>query len=389
MTSLFIGVAMMTTAMVAASTVSTLIVADTVGSRLSGFANAAGVLGSAAGALGLGALTARRGGRSALVTVYLCALGGALLAFAGAAGTALSALLVGMVLIGIGNGGAQVARYMAADLYPEDRKAFGLSIIVWAGTVGALAGPTLVAPAGRFAEALGLPELSGAVLAAAGLTAVAVTVTTLLPGTGRVEARRPGFSRQRIGQVVRRPAVATALCAMLAAHLAMVTVMTMTPLQLHEHDHGLDVVGLVLSAHMIGMFALAPLSGRIADLMGGRFAVGCGVALLVAAAAIVMVAPTGHTTTLPAGLFLLGYGWNLVFVGSSSLLSRELDPAERSEVQGAVDAVVFTASIVASLAAGALFAGGGFPLVALAGGLVALAPVPLLLRRGPARTPRG
>ncbi|WP_433652041.1 MFS transporter [Micromonospora zamorensis] len=381
MTSLFIGVAMMNTATVAVTTVSTLIVADSAGARLSGFANAAGVLGSAIGALGLGAVTARRGGSFALTVVYSSAVAGAVAAFAGAAGAGLAALLVGLVLIGVGNGGAQVSRYLAADMYPEDRKASALSIIVWAGTVGALTGPNLVAPAGRFAEAMRLPELSGTVLTAVMLVIVALTITRLLPPSGEPPrvSRPSALSLSRVRALVRLPAVATALCAMLGAHLSMVTVMTMTPLQLHDQHHGLNVVGMVLSAHMIGMFALAPLSGRLTDLWGGRWTVSAGVVLLVAAALIVGIAPTGHTTTLPAGLFLLGYGWNLVFVGSSSMLSGQLDPVERSEVQGGVDAIVFTASIVASLAAGALFAGGGFAAVAVAGGLMALVPIPWLL----------
>jgi MFS family permease len=167
------------------------------------------------------------------------------------------------------------------------------------------------------------------------------------------------------------------LVAMVGAQLSMVAVMTMTPLQLDHHGHGLEVVGLVLSAHMLGMTALAPLSGRLVDRWGGRNAIYLGIGTLVVA---VTASAPAHGSGLSFGLFLLGYGWNLVFVGGSNLLSRDLPAEERGQVQGVVDAVVWGSSALASLGAGALFGLGGYSLVAVIGGVVALAPVALLGR---------
>jgi MFS family permease len=161
----------------------------------------------------------------------------------------------------------------------------------------------------------------------------------------------------------------------------MVSVMTMTPLQLAHHGQGLGVIGWVLSAHMIGMFALAPLSGRIADRWGGRATIYLGIGTLAVAATTAVAEPTAHTSGLPLALFLLGYGWNLVFVGASSLLSRDLPDAERTQLQGVVDAVVWLTSAVASFGAGALFGLGGYVLVAVFGGVFALAPVAVVSRR--------
>ncbi|HEX2130087.1 MAG TPA: MFS transporter, partial [Actinophytocola sp.] len=197
---------------------------------------------------------------------------------------------------------------------------------------------------------------------------------------------RPRLSAPMVLAALRRIEVATPLVAMVGAQLAMVAVMTMTPLQLDHHGHGLDVVGWTLAAHMIGMFALAPLSGRIADRWGGRTTIHLGIGTLVLAAA---AAAPAHGPGLSFGLFLLGYGWNLVFVGGSSLLSRDLQPAERTQVQGVVDAVVWGSSALASLAAGALFGLGGYPLVTALGGLVALAPIVLLARGRQREADRG
>ena len=378
--SLFAGVAAMNTAMVGASTVGTLVASHDAGPAWSGVPNAFGVLGTALGTLGAGALMARRGSRPVLLALYGAAVAGALVVFGAVAGTLLAVLLAGMVLLGLGNGAGQMSRYLAAELYPVARKGFALSVIVWAGTIGAIAGPTLMTPGAHLARSLGLPELTGPVLVSVATAALALAASAGLP---RVPAPppRPRLSGALVAAALRRPEVLTPLVAMVGAQVAMVAVMTMTPLQLDHHGQGLAVIGWILSAHMIGMFALAPLSGRIADRWGGRNTIYLGIGTLVVAATTAVAAPTAHTSGLPLALFLLGYGWNLVFVGGSSLLSRDLPDAERTQLQGVVDAVVWLTSAVASFGAGALFGLGGYGLVAVFGGVAALAPVAVVSRR--------
>ncbi|PRX45456.1 putative MFS family arabinose efflux permease [Prauserella shujinwangii] len=388
MAALFAGVAAMNTVMVGASTAGSLIAAERAGAGFSGLPNAAGVLGTASGALIAATLVSRRGSRFGLVTLYALATGGGLVAFGGAVTGTLALLLAGMALLGLGNGAAQLSRYVAAELYPEQRRATGLSLIVLAGTVGALAGPALLAPTSHLAGLLALPELSGPVGLAVVVTAVAVLAAAALPRTAATTPAgvRPAFSLADTGRALRSRVVLTPLVAMVAAQVCMVAVMTMTPLQLHEHGHGLDGVGWVLGAHMIGMFALAPLSGRIADRWGGRATIYAGIGTLAVASATAIAAPTAHATGLPVALFLLGYGWNLVFVGGSGLLSRDLPAAERTRLQGIVDALVWSASAVASLGAGQLFGVGGFVLVTAVAGTLALLPLALLVSRSrPAR----
>ena len=375
--ALFAGVALLNTATVGLGTAATLIVAAGSGAVWSGLPSVANVLGTAAGALGAGTLVPVHGSRRVLAVGYGVAAAGALVAFAGALATSVVPLLLGILLVGLGNGGAQLSRYLAADLYPADRRGRALSTVVWGGTIGALAGPALMAPAAGVAAGFGWPSLSGpaavAVLATAGAALAAAFLPRHVPPLGQpvVAARGPA-----------RPAgVARPLVAMVAAQLTMGAVMTMTPLQLQAHGHGLDVVGWVLSAHLFGMFALAPLSGRIADRWGPHVAVNAGLGVLALAAATALAAPAAHTSGLPIALFLLGYGWNLVFVGGSARLSRDLAPETRSRVQGTVDAVVWSASALAGLGSGALFAGGGYALVAVVGGVLALLPLALLVPR--------
>ncbi|MDX3188489.1 MFS transporter [Streptomyces sp. MN03-5084-2B] len=376
MGALFAGVALLNTATVGLGTAATLIVAAGSGPVWSGLPSVANVLGTAAGALGAGTLLPVHGSRRVLAAGYGTAAAGALVAFAGALATSVVPLLLGILLVGLGNGGAQLSRYLAADLYPEERRGRALSTVVWGGTIGALAGPALMAPAADVAAGFGWPSLSGpaavAVLATAGAALAAAFLPRHVPPPREEPAAR--------GPV--RPAgFARPLVAMVAAQLTMGAVMTMTPLQLQAHGHGLGVVGWVLGAHLFGMFALAPLSGRIADRWGPRVAINAGLGVLALATATALAAPTAHTSGLPIALFLLGYGWNLVFVGGSAQLSRDLAPDTRRRVQGTVDAVVWSASALAGLGSGALFAGGGYALVAVVGGVLALLPLAVSVAR--------
>lgn len=388
---LFAGVAAVSTAMAGASTSSTLFADAAAGPEWSGVPNAAGVVGTALGALGAGVLVARLGSRSVLLVLYGCAVTGALVASTAASVSVLPLLLAGMVLLGLGNGAAQLSRYLAAEPYPADRKGFALSVIVWAGTVGAVVGPQLISPGASVAGWLSLPPLAGPFLVAAAALAVALTAAALLPR--RAVATGPERARLTLAvalAAMRQRVVLGPLVAMVCAQVAMVAVMTMTPLQLDHHGHGLTVVGWVLSAHMIGMFALAPLSGRIADRWGGRVAIYSGIGTLALAAITAGSAPTAHASGLPVALFLLGYGWNLVFVGGSSLLSRDLPAGQRLQLQGVVDALVWGSSAVASLVSGWLFGAGGYVLVvAVAGGLALLPTVFLASQPAPRQTKPG
>nr|WP_157529232.1 MFS transporter [Kibdelosporangium sp. MJ126-NF4]CEL22458.1 major facilitator superfamily MFS_1 [Kibdelosporangium sp. MJ126-NF4]CTQ89314.1 major facilitator superfamily MFS_1 [Kibdelosporangium sp. MJ126-NF4] len=372
MTALIVTVALMNTATVLASTAGTLIAADTSGPQVSGLPSAAGILGTAAGSLLSGTLTARRGRRFALLTGYGAATAGGLVACVGAIGGSLVLLLAGLVVLGLGNGAAQLSRYLAADMYPQERKGFALSSVVWAGTIGALAGPLMIAPVAHAAEHVGLPGLSGPILAACAAVACAAATAFALPPD-----EVPEVTVHEGWAVFRRRSLRLPLGAMVAAQITMVAVMTMTPPQLHHLGHGLEVVGWILAAHIFGMFALSPLTGRLADRIGGRRTIGIGIVVLALSAVLAYALPTSHESGLPVSLFLLGYGWNLMFVGGSSLLSSTV----QTRAKGAVDAVIWGSSAFASIGSGHLFGYGGYPLVAAVAGVLAVLPVFLLVTR--------
>jgi MFS family permease len=373
---------MMNTAMINASALATLVAADALGATWSGAPNTAGVLGTAAGTLTLAGVMARRGRRAGLVLGYGLAILGALLATAAVVGGSLILLVIGLLLLGLGNGGAQLARYAAAELYPPERRGFGLSSVVWAGTIGAVLGPSVITPAAAAGDALGLPPYAG-VFAFVTLVAIGATIVTALMPASKARTTEPNPGIRGLSQTfrsLRLPRVKIALAAMVVAQLIMVAVMTMAPLHLHMHGGSLRRVGLVLSVHTLGMFSLSPLSGWFADRFGGTRVIWGSLATLAIATLLVVVAPDPSGHVLTAALFLLGYGWNLAIVGGSALLSIGFHGGDGTRLQGLIDSLVWSSSAIATLASGAIFAAGGYLLLASVSGTLVLIPAVLLLR---------
>lgn len=382
---LFAGVGVSATGYIALVTAGTLAAADMGGAEWSGAPSTATVVGTAVGAGALSALSARRGRRTALTTGFLLGMAGAGLAAVGVAFGVLALLLAGMLLVGCANAAVQLARYVGGDLYLPPQRARTIGIVVWGATIGAVLGPNLVAPAAEVARSLGLVPLVGAFLLATVIFGAAWLTSLLLrpdPGSlvERLRSEADGATTPSstdgagVRDVLLRPAVSTALVALTAAQVVMVMIMTMTPIHIRDHGGGLEVIGFVLSAHILGMFALAPLSGRLADRFGSVPVVLAGFAVLMLAAVLSATAPGDGGPHLVTALFLLGFGWSLVFVAGSALLAGDVPLAVRVRAQGSVDVIVWSASAVSSLMSGALLSSAGYSALGALAVVLALGP---------------
>jgi MFS family permease len=388
--ALFLGVAVGSTGHLAALTVAAIVGNELLGSvAFAGAPGAAVVFGAAMGALALSSIMARRGRRAGLGTGYLIGIVGALVATAAIVARSFPLFIAGTFLIGFGNSSNNLSRYAAADMVSPDRRPVAIGFVVWATTIGGVLGPWLAPIAEGVAPRLGLPALAGPYLVPLALVAVAAVLSFVLlrpdpfalawdPDVGVKHA--PGVG-QPVRQILLRPAVLAAVAALMAGQATMVLIMTYTPLHLTEHHHDLGTVGAVLSGHVFGMFALAPLSGLIVRRLGHLPTIFLGTGVLVLAALLAALAPPERAEMLFVALFLLGWGWNLGFVAGSTLLTSAVEPAERARVQGAADAVIWTTSAVASLGSGLVVAAAGYTTLGFLGIALVLAPVWLLLRR--------
>ena len=165
---------------------------------------------------------------------------------------------------------------------------------------------------------------------------------------------------------------------MAIGHVVMVGVMAMAPVHVrnagHDAGHTLRLVGLILSGHIAGMFAFAPVFGWLTDRIGRRPVVASGIALLLLACAVTGTA--GYDPArLMAGLMLLGLGWSATMVAGSTLLSDAFSGDLRTSAQGVSDLVMGLAGASAGAISGVIVEVWGYPTLTL---LAALATVPLV-----------
>ncbi|WP_214366755.1 MFS transporter [Pseudonocardia sp. H11422] len=380
--------------------VSTLVAARLSGSDLvGGAALTAVVLGAAAAALLLARVAARAGRRPALSLGYglgtLGAIGAVVAVAAGSAG----ALLGALVLVGSATAAGLSARFAATDLAAPGRRARALALVVWATTVGAVAGPNLAGPTQTVAAGLGLEPQTGPFL----LCAVAFALATAGAWLGlrpdplllaRAEAaigedggRAPVPGRAAVRVALRTsPPALLGIGAIALGHLLMVGLMSMTPVHMGHGGATLQVVGLVISLHVAGMYALSPVFGWLADRVGRQRVLVLAAGLLAAAGVVCAVADGRQTVLLGAGLVALGLGWSGGLVAGSALLTESVPEPVRPGVQGLADVAMNVAGAVGGIAAGLVVAGLSFGALGLAAALLA---VPYLLATGlVARAPR-
>ncbi|GAA4723304.1 MFS transporter [Nocardioides endophyticus] len=364
-----------------------------------GFAQTAQVLGTAFAAYLLARLMSHRGRRIGLVTGYLLGAAGAVLAVVAGVVGSMVLLLVGALLLGSTTAANNSARYAATDLAEDAHKGRALSTVVWATTIGAVLGPNLTGPAGALADLLGIPELTGPfALGAIGMVVAAVVVGVRLrpdplllareaagvaevPPSGTAWARAIAAGRER-------PVLLFATLGMACAHAAMVGVMIMTPLHM-EHGHAeLEVIGLVISLHVLGMFAFSPVVGFLADRYGRPATLVTGAVLLLAAMVLCARSPEGSSWQIFVGLFLLGLGWSFATVAASTLIAQHAPLEARTDVQGATDLVMGLTAAAAGGLAGLVVDAWGYPALTVCSiGLVALVAIAGLGARATTRSP--
>ena len=388
--ALFVGNALSSTAYLAAVTVSALAGQELLGSaHLAGLPSALSTVGSALGATLLTTWSLRIGRRHAFCLGFALSAVGGLLGVTSLQGASFGLLLASMLVLGFGRSVSQLSRFAAGDLWPESRRAKAIGFVVWAATIGSVVGPLLIVPAGRLGKAHLGAELAGPfALTALGFALAALWYYGMLRPEPLELAAAPdpsattdesSIASRNLRVLLRAPTVRLALATLMASQFVMILLMTMTPLHIQSHHHGLGLISGVMMVHTLGMFAIAPLTGALVDRLGARRVIVLGVALLVVSALLGALATEAQATRLTVSLFLLGVGWNFGFVAGSVELQEGLTLGERLRVQGLADSATWISGGVAALASGFVLSAGSFRGLSLLGAVFALAPLALLL----------
>ena len=354
------------------------------------------VAGSSAAVVPISALSRRAGRRVGLaVALGIAALGAGGVVLAGVLAS-FALLCAASALFGVGNTAVMLARYAAADLSTPSQRGRAIGRVVFATTFGGVAGPNLLAPAGSVAIALGLPELTGLFLvsvvafALAGLVLWALLrpdplqIAVAVDPDAMVQDDRSDPPPVPLRRLLAPSAAVTGLATVVTANFVMVAVMAMAPVHMVGEGHSLQLVGLVVSLHVAGMFAPSPLTGRLTDRFGPLPVTAVAAVVLVAAG--VLSAASGHDAMgFAVGLFLLGVGWNAGLIAGSTLLASAVPIAQRPRIEGVGELGMGVAAASATAVAGPVVGLAGYATLAIAGAAAAAALGPFLIavaRRG-------
>jgi MFS family permease len=339
--------------------VGALLVKDVSGSSgWSGMAVVMLTLGAAAFTIPMASIAARTGRRPALTLGWLSGASGAAVTVVGAEADSLLIVLLGLVLFGASTAANLQSRFAAVDRADPAQFGRALSLVVWSTTVGAVIGPNLTDPGASVANSLGIPELAGPmVFSALGFAAAGIMTFVFLRPDPLVHA----VSTEPVARGIRaalphiRGRALTAILAIAASHAVMVAVMALTPVHMQDHGVALKIIGLTISLHIAGMFALSPVMGWLSDRWGAGQTILLGQSILLLATFV--AGTSGHSNTqIMVGLTLLGIGWSASVIAGAAMLSASLDVAVRPLVQGFSDLSMNLAGAFGGLLAGIVVA---------------------------------
>jgi len=263
-------------------------------------------------------------------------------------------LCAGMTVMGMYTAFGKYYRFAAADAAAVEYRAKAISLTLAGGIAGGIFGPELAKhTAGLYVDYAYLGSYLSLIFVC--LAAIIVLIWLDIPRLSEQERKDPG---RPLGEIMRQPVFIVAALAAMLSYGIMNLFMTSTPLAMRAHDHHFDDAALVLQWHMIGMYGPSFFTGSLIQRFGVLNVIFAGIALLF----VCIVAALMGTELLNfwAALFLLGVGWNFMYVGGSALLTECHTPSERAKTQAANDFMVFATMAISSASSGLLLSKSGW-----------------------------
>jgi MFS family permease len=346
-------------------------------------------LGSAGAALIIGRISQQYGRRTGLATGFI--VGGL-----GSLGVVLAAVLNSVILLfaslliyGAGTATNLQARYAGTDLANPQQRATAISITLVMTTFGAVAGPNLVDVMGEMAHSIGIPALAGPFIlaGAAYFLAGLVLFIMLRPDPLDIAKRISTYNQENnqnidaelVDNNLNKKGLTVGAMVMVLTQLVMVAIMTMTPVHMERHGHGLTDVGIVIGFHIGAMYLPSLVTGLLVDKIGRTaMSIASGLTLLLAGL-LAALAPSNSVILLIIALSLLGVGWNFGLISGTAQIIDSTMPSTRAKTQGTLDVFIALAGASGGALSGVVVANTSFTILSIGGGLLSLVLIPVVI----------
>ncbi|MFJ5562754.1 MFS transporter [Lysinibacillus xylanilyticus] len=347
-------------------------------------------LGSAGAALIVGKLSQRYGRRTGLSTGFFVGGLGAIGVVIAAITNSVILLFASLFIYGAGTASNLQARYAGTDLANNKQRAKAISTTMVMTTFGAVAGPNLVEIMGKVALSMGVPSLAGPFIlsATAFILAGLVLFIMLRPDpleiAKMIEADRReneyGNKTESLSEkAISKRGLTVGATVMVLTQIVMVAIMTMTPVHMKHHGHGLSEVGIVIGFHVGSMYLPSLVTGVLVDKIGRTaMSIASGVTLLCAGL-LAAFAPSDSMVLLIVALSLLGLGWNFGLISGTAQIVDSTEPSTRAKTQGKIDVLVALAGASGGALSGMVVANASYATLSLAGGLLSLILIPVVI----------
>lgn len=352
-------------------------------------------LGSAGAALIVGKISQRYGRRTGLSTGFIVGGIGAIGVVIAAIMSSVILLFASLLIYGAGTATNLQARYAGTDLANNKQRATAISTTMVMTTFGAVAGPNLVGVMGEFASLIGVPTLAGPFIlsAAAFILAGLVLFIMLRPDpldiANRISAYKQAehvIERDFVDKAINRRGLMIGATVMVLTQIVMVAIMTMTPVHMKHHGHGLDEIGIVIGFHIGAMYLPSLFTGVLVDKLGRTaMSIASGITLLFAGL-LAAFAPNDSMILLVIALSLLGLGWNFGFISGTAQIVDSTEPSTRAKTQGTLDVFIALAGASGGALSGMVVANTSYATLSLSGGLLSLVLIPIIIWRRRDRT---
>lgn len=291
----------------------------------------------------------RYGRRAGFMLGAVFAIVGSLICAVAVYGQSFWLLCFGVLVLGAYFAAGQYYRFAAADSAPVDFRSTAISLVLAGGIIGGFVGPET---SKLTKDLVAGHSYVGPYISLVGFAVLSILALRWLRIAGLTEAERKGTGRP-LGVIARQPSFLVAVLCATVAYGVMNLLMTTTPLAMAGWEHPFSDAAFVIQWHVVGMFAPSFVTGTIIHRLGLEKVMLIGVALNIACVGIALSGVDVMHFWL--ALFLLGVGWNFMFVGATALLTESHTSAERAKVQGVNDAAIFITLVVSSVSSGALF----------------------------------